>query len=50
MRVHRGMRRIVSVMRGCRREVGLGGECLVFSHGCDDCVVESRELERCRCC
>ena len=49
MRVYRGMRRVVSVMRDCRREVGLGGECLVFSHGCGDRVVESRGLERCRC-
>ena len=47
MKVHRGMRRIVSVMRGCRRKVGLGGEWLVSSRGCGDRVVESRGLERC---
>jgi hypothetical protein len=36
MRVRRGMQRIVSVMRGCRRGVGLGGGWLVSSRRCGD--------------
>ena len=50
MKVHRGMRRRVSGMRGCRREVGLDGEVLVSSRGVGDRAGGVLGLERYRCC
>ena len=46
MKVHRGMRRRVSGMRDCRREVGLGGEVLVSSREGGDRAGEVLGLER----
>jgi len=50
MKVHRGMRRRVSGMRGCRGEVGLDGEVLVSSRGVGDRAGEGRGLGRYRWC